>query len=269
LETKENISEEDEEETHRFADLLARLPSARYSFTLSHLIGKSEPPEKPLREIADLCDCLFQRRLDAELAQAVHELSTQSLCWPLFVTAVDYQSKKPLAMCAPNLKLGTAIASNLGVSPRGTTSPTVMVRPLFIGLEQWRRIPRTDETLDSMRQSEEMNEPAPLDQLITEACAGMPPRHGYWSLSNLWTRKAALLPPLQDTNQVIEQWIDAAYAYLAFVKNGNLGDPDWDWAPSIEKELRKTGSLTSGLRELLRKGFQTLAGRDRNSSSKS
>lgn len=256
---------EDNQEPHRFVNFLEELPYARNSFPLRHLLGKSEPPKRSLREISDLCDRLVQRRLDEELALVAHNLSSRSFCWPLFITAVDCQSKKLLAARTQNLELGKAVASNLGVTPRGEDTPAALVRPLLIGLEQMRGIRRSNLELEDMRRSEEMNEPAPLEQLIEEALKGTPIRHGSWNLQNLWMRKAALLPPLLGDSDVINKWVDAAYAYIASVHSGDFMNPKW--VSSINRRMTSKGSVAAGLKHFLRDGFETFAGNDRGSSS--
>lgn len=324
---------EDNIEPHRFVTFLEELPYARNSFPLHYLLGKSEPPKGSLREIADLCDRLVQRRLDEELALVAHDLSSRSFCWPLFITAVDCQSKKLLAARTQNLELGKAVASNLGVTPRGEDTPAALVRPLLIGLEQMRSMRRSDQELEDMRRSEERNEPASLDKLIAEArerlkkvdkvklewenlkrdgvlsnrsrldkfidmalrtrreagheelivekrrrggeleepeivnlfiraaCIDLPVRFGFWSLENLWMRKAALLPEFSRHEEVISQWVEAAYAYLASEHNGEFEKVEW--ASSINDRMESKGGFDAGLKQFLREGFETLSGKDR------
>ena len=326
LEAEENQGKD------RFDDLLEDLPANPHVFPIRSLEGTTQYSDT-WGEVTYLCDSLVQQRLDREAAKGVLELAARSLCWPLFVTVEDYQSKKPLAACMQNLELGRAIASNLGVTPRGEDSPAALVRPLLIGLEQLRRISRTPQQIEDMRRSEEMNEPASLNKLIADArkrltkadkvklnweklrkeqrlndrsyltklvdealeelrradqmelrwerlrqseewneldvmnllikvaCIDLTARYGFWCLQNLWRRKAALLPPFQRNPEVINQWVEAAYAYLASVYDGDFEKVKW--SHSIDKAIEKAGSVDAGLKQFLREGFKTLSGADR------
>lgn len=236
------------------------LPRVPHVFPIRTLEGTTQDPDT-LGEVTYLCDGLVQRRLDEECNRVLHNLSSQSLAWPLFISAVDYQKRKSLADCAQNLELGKDIAPNLGTTPRGRDTPTALVRPLFFGLDQLRRVPRTSQELEDMKLGEERNEPAPLDQLIMEAREGMASRSGSWNLENLWMRKASLLPPLQGNAEVINLWVDAAFSFLASMYDGNLEDQDW--VPSIMRRIKNKEGLDGGLRQFLREGFETLAGVDR------
>lgn len=75
------------------------------------------------------------------------------------------------------------------------------------------------------------------------------------TLSSVWERKAALLPPLE--NKTIDEWVSAALFYLGYCCNGQFENQKWP--QTVDSASRKFNSLRRGIRNTLKQGFETIS----------
>lgn len=251
-----------------FDNCQSDLPGTAFSFPLEILLGRSGPPDPPLKLVADFCDGLIQQRFNSEIREFMLPQTTNAWSWPIVVTAEQYKANRTLKDCAPDLRLGESIQINIfsGVK-RG---PKELATQLFKVLEKERLAPRSKSHLEELRHDEEKNIPEPLEDLISKADSGeaapifyvgaMPPR---WDIHNIWLRKAALLPELSRDSHIIEKWTEAAYAYAASVCGG--GFENYQWSESTAAGTRRAGSIKAGLKLTFRDGFKSIAKGDAES----
>lgn len=256
-----------------FDNCQSNFPGTAFSFPLEILLGRSEPPDPPLKLVADFCDGLIQQRFNSEIREFMLPQTTNAWSWPVVVTAEQYKANRTLKDCFPNLHLGESIPINIFSGVK--TGPKELATRLFKKLEKERLVPRSKRHLNRFRCDEKKNLPAPLEDLISEAAnkaaikeafrpkfyvGEMPPR---WDIHNIWLRKAALLPKLSPDSGIIEKWTEAAYAYAASVCDGDF--ENYPWAESTAGGTRRAGSIKAGLKLTFRDGFKSIAKGDAGS----
>jgi hypothetical protein len=241
----------------------SELPETPFSFPLEILLGRSVPPDPPLKLVADFCDGLIQHRFNSEIGDQMLSQTSEAWSWPVVISAEDYKANRKLKECIPNLRLGESLPIDI-FSGKQSGTPKELATELFKILEKERLAPRSKSHLDELRHDEENEVPEPLEDLIdksgsSEPCpifyvGAMPPR---WDIHNIWVRKAALLPELSPDRQIIEKWTEAAYAYAASVCEGDLAN--YKWAECITTGTRNAHSIKAGLKRTLRAGLKSIA----------
>jgi len=273
---------------------IEKLPETEFVdsyFLLPHDDTYVNPHEK--RPLAEFCDRLVQKRIYKERSQWLREIAQQATAWPFYVEAPDYLQGKTVIQYAKNLNLGSALSGGFMARSRREKSPSVLAVEVYQVLEKERKwaVGCCPAHLEAMKQGLEAEAPDLLERFIAEAREKVGPRvqtdpgdtriqhEGSQGaerqsetshvscmildrkLEMLWKRRAAFLPTFSEDDTVIKNWIDAAYAYLAYLCRGDFAN--YDWTGTVRMRLNRTGGLPSAIKLTLREGFETLSGKDR------
>jgi hypothetical protein len=248
------LEEGDDKLKEQLRKIVEKLPRAHFSFPLESLLERDEPPGEALALVSEICDCLIQERLNAEIVQIFGDLEKPA----------EFQADLP---------------PGWDTTPRRRGGPTHYVKSVFIALENKRRSFRSEaERAELEAQAPSWPSPHQFIKKIENAWRAHQFQYDSersqmlvdnlpWPLmrQKAWAERAALLPPLSSHRTVITKWVNAGLFWIIAQHDGLLADVAW--IDSIERKIRQKGSLLGGLQRFLTDGFETLAGKDRKSEN--
>lgn len=186
-----------------------------------------ESSEENANVVRRLIDDSVALRMDEERAVLIREIAREMSTWPIVIPAITDNIESSTHAYMDTIQLGhgmgVKVKPNTKGKPRDVTSRTAygLVIECFWILENERRALHSDAELNSYREDEK-NE-------VGEESRSRKKRNTYrkliktdslhekltgWTISNIWKRKAALLPVLSEEKDVPKKWADAALALL-------------------------------------------------------
>lgn len=182
-------------------------------------------------ENANVVRCLIDDsvalRMDEERAILTRKIAREMSEWPIVIPAITDNIECITHAYMDTIQLGhgmgVKVKPNTKGRPRDVTARTTygLVIECFWILENERRALHSDAELHSYREDEnnevgEEPQPRKKRNIYREF---VQTRDSYekltgWTISNIWKRKAALLPVLSKENDVAKKWADAALALL-------------------------------------------------------
>jgi len=190
-------------------------------------------PEQQL--IYDYCDFLVYDRINKIVAENYKSCARRSRNWPVTIPAVrklrytqqgGKSSRKLSAeLYLENIELGADAEANIKLRSKAGRdndlypgSPHQLWRSLYARLQAKQDYPYEQSHLEAYKTAEERSygvNCVPDSMRPSEALkdSGIEPQDD-WDITNVWVRKAALLPPLTSTKESIRLWTEAAMSML-------------------------------------------------------
>jgi len=238
-----------------------------------------EDREIKTRLVAELIGRLMQTRLNQNIERSFTKIASASDAWPVSFTCRDayfFRDKLPPDTLPKAFALNH-FTKSLKCRRDGPVDFTLAI---FEALDEERskryspkhlqdlRIDddreRQDDDFDHIRQLAKDEKPSALKEtrvvgrydetsgLIVDSEGRSIARP---TLSSVWRRKAALLPPLE--KGTVAEWVSAALFYLGYCCNGQLENQKWP--QTVDSASRKFKGIRPGIRNILKQGLETIS----------
>jgi len=238
-----------------------------------------EDQEIKTQLIAQRIGRLIQNRLKQNIERSFTEIASTSEVWPVSFTRTDaYFFRDKL----PPETLPEAFALNLPTTSPGFRrgGPVDFTLAIFRALDEERskryspkhlqdlRIDddreRLDDDFNHIKQLAKAEKRAAISESLVvgrydKKSGQIVDSEGRSiarpTLSSVWRRKAALLPPLE--KGTVAEWVSAALFYLGHCCNGQFEDQQWP--QTVESASRKFNGIRPGIRNILKQGLETIS----------